>query len=145
MPLRQPERVARLLVEKDEALEALAHAHAGAAQSALGAGVGGGGWPLALAEGGGGGATATAGLHAGALRSVLDEQREAYESCMRNLAAELKTQQVDAAQLEALERLSAALEAALSRVHALETRQPDAKARRGRPDSAGRSSVCVVS
>ena len=158
MHLKAPERVAKLVVERDEALEAFTLAQSNLAENNAfvetnlmpdsaydnGAGIGAG---FALAPSYAPG-PASSGVGADEMRMLLMEQRDAveqqrrtYEESMRALVAELTNQQVSGAQLTAIERLSNSLEKALARVQALELKEEGG----GRRAKGKDSRACVIS
>ena len=145
MRLPRPEKVARLLVERDEALEALALAESSAAALVASDGGGGGGAVLSAGE-----------LHGllAAQMQMVEQQREQYEASMHRLAAELARQHAPPQQLEVLEKLSHSLESALARVQALElgagpggASGGGGRGRAGRRDGTAKPSsrACIIS
>jgi hypothetical protein len=74
-------------------------------------------------------------------RNAVEERRRAYEESMHRLAEELMRQQVGRVQLEELERLSNALEAALERVAELEL---ESAPRRRAIGSTSKSQSCTI-
>ena len=136
LPIARPDRVVRLLLQKDEALQSLTQRAADAVQ-------GSGGRArledlLATAPGGTSTEPGTSGLNAGlrglfeAQRAELAQQRLQYESEMRALAAELRRQHATEPQLEQMRTLNASLEQALGRVIELETNATDRAEQLGR-------------
>lgn len=115
LPLRKPERVAQLVVEKDAALAALVDAQAAAQLNSEAL------YPAPAGRDFGGAMAAMLTEQ----RSAIEAQRVQYESSMRALAAELAGQNLAPSHLDAIERLSLNLEAALARVATLETRQAE--------------------
>jgi hypothetical protein len=116
LPLSRPDRVVRLLLEKDEALEALAFAHANTARGASEEVAHG----ESVEDLSGGDCVNSVHELFAEQRQTVAAMRVQYEASMRALAAELANQNCATEYLQAVERLSNALEATLSRVRALE-------------------------
>jgi len=137
LPLRRPERVARLLVEKDAALEKLAEMHAGGMVAKAELPRRGGELSALFAE-----QRAQMGAQ---MERAMVAQRDEYQAAMRELAAELR--HVPAPQLQSVARLNQDLESALDRVLELESRAANvvvgptpARGKSGAPESQ----VCAV-
>jgi len=140
LPLRRPERVARLMVEKDAALERLAEIHVAGRSTEQ--------YDAIRAD-----TADLASLFAQQRKELgaemdraMTEQRAEYHAAIAELAAELNRQSVPSVQLESVAQLNHELEAALERVLAIETRAArfiGPRAPRGR-NGQHESQVCAI-